>query len=95
MTSSEIRDLRDRTNVPFGSIESISVQIRQLGRAGLSWSQIVRAIGDLHPRLMENLVVTRTGKIKARNPNVIWNAGKWVNVNVRRVSYWPRGHDYD
>jgi hypothetical protein len=87
MTSSEIRALRDRTNVPFGSIESISVQIRQLGRDGLSWTQIVKAVWNLHPRLMENLVVTRAGKIKERNPNIVWNAGRWVNVNVRRVSY--------
>jgi len=79
VTSSEIRDLRDRTNVPYGSIESIAVQIRQLGRDGLSWTQIVKAVGNLHPRLMENLVVTRTGKLKERNRNVVWNEGRWVN----------------
>ena len=78
MTSSELRALRDRTGVPFGSLESIDVQCRQLSRNGLSRGQIINAVGNLHPLLMENLMIGAGWEIKVRNPRYVWTGRGWT-----------------
>ena len=55
MTPEAVGSLSEKTGVPYFSLASLVTQARQLDRNGLSRSQIVKAIGNLHPRLMRNL----------------------------------------
>jgi len=79
MTSNELRALRDRTGVPYGSLDAINVQIRQLAKNGLSRGQIIHAIGNLHPKLMENLTIGAEWVIQRRDSRYGWERRKgWV-----------------
>ena len=68
----EKRKLRDRFGLTYGSLSALEINARQLGRDGLSRDQLVKALQNLHPKLMENLAITVTDVLVAIDPSMRW-----------------------
>lgn len=64
--------LRHRYGLWYSSLVGIDIQRRQLSRDGLSSTQIDKAITNLHPRLMANLRVSKSGRLRVVNRRLTW-----------------------
>ena len=72
MDSDDLREIQDKTGVPYMSLYAIRIQIRQFKAAGFPIKQIVRNMEILHPQLMPNLKIQLPEKISLRDESLVW-----------------------
>lgn len=83
MDSDDLREIRDRTGVPYMSLYGLRIQIRQLAKGGFSLKETVRILSALHPLLMPNLKLGLFDKISLKDPALVWiRSGGWIRRGV-------------
>lgn len=80
MTHSERSKLREVYGLQYGTVCVIEQNVRQLQANGLTFKQVRKAVENLHPKVMANLHVARTGMITVKNKSLRWRRrGQWLS----------------
>ena len=72
MIPAKMKRLREDYGLQHGTLCIVRQMTRALQRDGLSFKQVRKAVTNVHPRLMSNLIVNRDGSVSVVDTRLRW-----------------------